>query len=52
MPHWIALFAIVVVGWMIVTVAGGLVAGRVLRAIGDSRLRSRVRVPHRLRRAA
>jgi hypothetical protein len=52
MPHWIALFAIVVAGWMVVTVAGGLMAGRVLRAIQDSRLGSRVRVRQRLRRAA
>jgi hypothetical protein len=30
MPHWIALFAIVVVAWMLVAVAGGWLVGRAL----------------------
>jgi hypothetical protein len=30
MPHWIALFAIVVVAWMLVAVAGGWLIGRAL----------------------
>jgi hypothetical protein len=56
MPHWVALFAIVLVGWMVVAVAGGWLAGRTLRAVEESHagrwLRSlRARRP-RLRRAA
>jgi hypothetical protein len=30
MPHWIALFAIVVVSWMVLAVVGGWLIGRAL----------------------
>ncbi len=28
MPHWIALFAIVIVGWLVLAVGGGWLVGR------------------------
>ena len=33
MPHWIALFAIVLVGWLLLSVIGGLLLGRGLGVV-------------------
>jgi hypothetical protein len=57
MPHWIALFAIVVVGWMVLAVVGGWLVGRGLGVIerhqarDDQRARDRSEAD-KLRRAA
>jgi hypothetical protein len=37
MPHWILLLAVAVVGWLALSVLGGLLLGRLLEAAGRRR---------------
>ena len=57
MPHWVALLAIVVAGWLILAVAGGWLLGRGLGAFERRHGRGRddgadVAEPDEFRRAA
>jgi hypothetical protein len=44
MPHWIVFLVIAIVGWLALSVGGGLLVGRLLRAVARRSTHARRRV--------
>jgi hypothetical protein len=39
MPEWIILMTVAIVGWLVVSIGGGLLVGRLIRAVSRPRRR-------------
>jgi hypothetical protein len=40
MPHWVGWLAVAVVGWLMLTIGGGMLVGRFIGAVSRHRRRS------------